>query len=118
MKTLVLGASEKRERYANRAVRMLVSHGYEVIAIGKKAGKIDTVTIQVAFPQEAAVDTVSVYLNPDNQTEYFDKIVKLSPRRVIFNPGSENKAFENHLNKHQIATERACTLVLLSTNQF
>lgn len=118
MKTLVLGASTNEDRYANKAVRMLVENGHEVVAVGRMAGSIGDVTIEKGQPMIADVDTVTLYIGPFFQSEISDYVVKLNPRRVIFNPGTENPEFQQLLESKDIVAEEACTLVLLRTGQF
>jgi predicted CoA-binding protein len=116
--TLVLGASENAERYSNKAIRMLRKFGHEVVAVGVHAGKVEDVDILTQIPEGLKPDTVTVYLNPQIQKTYYDSIQALKPRRVIFNPGTENADFEQALEAKGIAPVEACTLVLLSTHQF
>lgn len=118
MTTLVLGASENPSRYANKAVRLLRAHKHEVFAIGRESGYIDEVEIQTVFPQNVEVDTVTLYLNPTHQKDFYQRIIHLKPRRIIFNPGTENDEFEKLAQQQGIQTEEACTLVLLNTNQY
>jgi len=117
-KTLVIGASEKTDRYANKAVRMLQEHSVPVIAFGNKAGQINDTVISTEFPTDNDIHSVTLYLSAKNQPEYYDSIIELKPKRVIFNPGTENTEFEERLRKNGIETEIACTLVLLSTNSY
>ncbi len=118
MKTLVIGASHKPERYSYKAMNMLKAHGHTVEALGRRARHFEDWTIDEGKPHYESVDTVTLYLNPKNQQEYYQYIKDLQPRRVIFNPGTENAPFEQALAKEGILAERACTLVLLSTGQF
>jgi len=117
-KVLVLGASEKEERYSNKAVKMLVNKGYHVLAVGGRYGKIDDVDILTKIPSDHEIDTVTLYLNPKRQVSYYQQLINLSPRRVIFNPGTENKEFQNLLKKEEIKIQEGCTLVMLSTGLF
>lgn len=117
-KTIVLGASENPERYSNMAVKRLRAHEHEVIAIGKRQGRIGDVDIQDHKTDEKNVDTISVYLNPENQKEYEAYILDLHPKRIIFNPGAENESLASRAKALGIQPVDACTLVLLSTNQF
>ena len=117
-KTLVIGASEKIDRYANKAVRMLQNHSVPVVAFGNRAGEINGTIISTEFPTEKDIHTVTLYLSARNQTGYYDKIINLKPKRVIFNPGTENFEFEKQLKENGIESEIACTLVLLSTNSY
>ena len=117
-KTLVLGASENPERYSNKAILKLLSKGQEVVAIGKKAGKVSNVEIQTQPVKTDDIDTVTLYLNPDHQKPYYDYIVSLKPRRIIFNPGAENDDLERIAVKEGIEMLEACTLVMLSTGQY
>jgi len=117
-KTVVLGASENPARYSNMAVKRLRTHGHEVVAIGRQAGRIDDVTIQKEQTEEQDVDTVTVYLNPMHQQQYEEYILKLHPKRIIFNPGAENDALAQKAAQQGIEPIAACTLVLLATNQF
>ncbi|MCX7547606.1 CoA-binding protein [Xanthomarina sp. F1114] len=117
-KTLVLGASLKAERYSNIAVSRLKQSGYQVVAIGLKQGSIEGVAIDTDLMPYKNIHTVTLYLNPKNQVTYYDYILSLKPKRVIFNPGTENSEFYNILKMNNIDFEVACTLVLLSTNQY
>ena len=117
-KTLVLGASLKRERYSNIATNRLVNHGHETIPVGLRVGKLAGQTILTGTPMVEEVDTVTLYLNPKRQVEYYDYILSLQPKRIIFNPGTENPALIALAQKAGIKTEIACTLVLLATNVY
>ena len=118
MKTLVIGASHKPERYSNIAMNLLRKYAHETVALGRKERKFNDWHILEGQPTLENIDTITLYLNPGNQKDYYQYIKNLQPRRVIFNPGTENEAFENDLEKAGIETERACTLVLLNTGQY
>ncbi len=117
-KTLVLGASLKPNRYSNYAVQRLVANAVETVAFGLRTGQISGVDIETTLVPYKDVHTVTLYLNPKRQIAYYDYIVSLHPKRVIFNPGTENPEFYAILKANGIAYEVACTLVLLSTNQY
>lgn len=117
-KTLVIGASIKDYRYSNMAIRNLTAHGEEVVAIGLRNGKVAGVEIETGFPDYKNVHTVTLYLNAHRQEQYYDYIISLKPKRVIFNPGAENHEFVRILKENDIVFENACTLVMLSTDQF
>jgi len=116
--TLVIGASTNPARYSYIAVSRLRSYNHAVIAFGVKSGRVEDVEIETTWNPHWKVDTVTLYLNPANQVAYYDQIIALKPRRVIFNPGTENMEFSDLLNKAGIATEIACTLVLLSLGEY
>lgn len=118
MKTLVLGASTNKERYSYKAIHNLVDKSHQVVAIGSKKGMAFDILIETDKIDFHAIDTVTIYLNPKAQEEYYDYILSLKPRRVIFNPGTENPAFFKLLEVNNIQYEVACTLVLLATNQY
>lgn len=117
-KTLVLGASLNPARYSFLAVNKLLAHNHEVVAIGKRTGTIQNVTIATETTDAKDIDTVTLYLNPTNQVPYYNYLLSLKPRRIIFNPGSENSELEERAAKEGIKVQEACTLVLLSTNQY
>ncbi|SHG47697.1 hypothetical protein SAMN05444372_106119 [Flavobacterium micromati] len=117
-KTLVLGATTKPERYAFKAVNMLVDKGHSVLALGQNAGEVAGIKIQTKAIPLKNIDTVTLYLNPMRQRDYYNYIVDTKPKRVIFNPGTENPEFYQLLKLNDIKVEVACTLVLLSTNQY
>jgi predicted CoA-binding protein len=117
-KTLVIGASLKVERYSNIAIKRLRSYNHPVKAFGLKPGKVGDVTIDTELIDYDAIDTVTLYLNPKRQEDYYDYIISLKPKRVIFNPGTENPEFYKLLKENSIEFEVACTLVLLATNQY
>lgn len=116
--TLVLGASLKEQRYSNIAIHRLVKYGHDVKAFGLRKGDVEGVTIDTELINYAAIDTITLYLNPKRQVEYYDYIIGLKPRRVIFNPGTENPELYVLLLENNIEYEVACTLVLLGTNQY
>ncbi|MCB0448110.1 MAG: CoA-binding protein [Gelidibacter sp.] len=117
-KTLVFGASTNPQRYSYFAIERLKHFGHEVVAFGLKEGNVAGVTIDTELQQYKDLDTVTLYLNPQRQEEYYDYIISLQPKRVIFNPGTENLEFYKLLKENHIDFEVACTLVLLSTNQY
>lgn len=118
MKTLVIGASVHPERYSFLAVDSLLQHGHEVVALGGHKDNIGNVKIETEKLPFENVHTVTMYLNPIRQKEYYDYVIRLKPQRVIFNPGAENNEFFDLLEKANIPFEAACTLVLLATNQY
>lgn len=118
MKTLVIGATTNKERYSYKAIHNLVGKSHQVVAIGAKKGMALDITIETEKIPFKGVDTVTLYINPTVQREYYDYIISLQPRRVIFNPGTENPEFYTLLDENKIQYEVACTLVLLATNQY
>ena len=116
--TLVIGASIKPERYSNKAINMLIDNDINVKAIGVKPGEVRGVTIEKDLISFDDIHTVTMYVNPKIQVNYYDYILDLKPKRVLFNPGTENLEFQEILEKNNIEVENACTLVLLSTNQY
>lgn len=117
-KTLVVGASLKTDRYSNMAVNKLQDNGHEVVAYGFADGNINSVKIDTSMLKYEGIDTITMYLSPIRQKAYYDYIISQKPNRVIFNPGTENPDFYKTLTDHDIEVEVACTLVLLSTNQY
>ncbi|MCK0158368.1 CoA-binding protein [Cellulophaga sp. F20128] len=118
LKTLVFGASLKPNRYSNLAVRKLLEKNIKTVAFGKASGAILDVQIKDNLMDIQNIHTVTLYLNPTRQEEYYQDIIKLNPKRVIFNPGTENPAFYKLLEKSGIQVLEACTLVLLATDQY
>jgi len=96
----------------------LRAHRHEIIAVGRRAGEVNGIDILTGTPPIENLDTVTLYLNPSNQEPYLDYIISLHPRRIIFNPGTENPKLEELAQKNGIQTEEACTLVMLSTGQY
>jgi len=117
-KTLVLGASANPTRYSYLAVNKLREHKHPVVAIGRKTAIVADIPVQSETSPIQDLDTVTMYLNPVNQKNYYDYILDQHPKRVIFNPGAENLEFEKILQEKGIQTVEACTLVLLSTGQY
>ena len=117
-RTLVIGASENPARYSNLAIQSLRSHGHGVTALAKRVGSVSDVAIQTEFPKGEYFHTVTMYVGPLHQTEYFESIVELRPERVIFNPGTENLELEELLERNGIEAIEGCTLVMLNTGQY
>ncbi|MCF6356619.1 MAG: CoA-binding protein [Draconibacterium sp.] len=117
-KTLVIGGSENPARYSNMAIRALRKNDVEVVSIAKRVGKVLDVEIQTNFPKDENIHTVTMYIGAQRQPEYYNQLLELKPKRVIFNPGAENDYFTEILENKGIETIVGCTLVMLSTGQF
>ncbi|GAA4805088.1 CoA-binding protein [Olivibacter ginsenosidimutans] len=118
MKTLILGATTNPTRYAYLAAHCLVAAGHEIVNIGIKKGTVAGVPIQAAAAPLADIDTVTLYVGPKLQQQYYDYLIKTKPKRIIFNPGTENPELVALAEENGIAAVFACTLVLLSTGQY
>jgi predicted CoA-binding protein len=117
-KTLVLGASPNPSRYSYMAIQRLRAHDHPVVAVGKRMGQVAGVDISKELVTDQDVDTVTLYLNPKNQEEYYDYILDLHPKRIIFNPGTENDELIKKAKENNIQPVIACTLVMLGTGQY
>lgn len=117
-KTIVLGATPNPSRYSYLATKMLKQKGYEVLPIGIKKGEIEGIEIINTPPQLEAVDTITLYLNPELQKEYYDYIFSLNPKRIIFNPGTENFELMKMAKDKGIETVFACTLTMLAVGNY
>jgi predicted CoA-binding protein len=117
-KTLVFGASLKPHRYSYIAIRRLVDAGVETVGFGLRQGIVRGVQVQTSLEGIRDIHTVTLYMNPGRQEPFYSEIIRLSPRRVIFNPGTENPEFYALLVKEGIEVEVACTLVMLSMGEY
>lgn len=117
-RTLIIGASSNPSRYAYLAAQKLRSYGHPVLLLGRRKGFALGDEIHLEKKEWEDVDTVTLYINPSHQPEYYDYIVSLNPKRVIFNPGTENPEFKNILLDKNIVPIEACTLVMLSIGQY
>ena len=116
--TLVVGASEKSMRYSNMAVKLLTDFEHSVYAYGLRKGMINDVEINTEWPKTENFNTITMYIGPQNQTVYYDKIIALNPQRVIFNPGTENDELAEKLREKGVEVVENCTLVMLNTGVF
>ena len=117
-KTLVIGASSNPSRYSYLAVQKLSALQYPVVALGAHEGAIGSTVIETQSKPFDHIDTVTLYLHPAKQAQYYDYIFSLQPKRIIFNPGAENEIFAQAAAQKGITAINACTLVLLSTGQY
>ena len=117
-KTVVLGATSKPEKYAFKAISLLVEKGHSVIAIGQNAGEVAGVKIKTKAIPLKNIDTITLYLNPARQRDYYNYIVEAKPKRVVFNPGTENPELYQLLELNGFQVEVACTLVLLTLSHY
>ena len=117
-KTLVLGASANPERYSYKAINSLTAKEHAVVAIGQKEAEVAGVKVHTKQIPLKNIDTVTLYLNPARQRDYYNYIISLQPKRVIFNPGTENPEFYQLLKVNNIRVDIACTLVMLAANQY
>lgn len=117
--TLVLGASPKPDRFAYKAVRSLQRRDIPVIAIGRKDADLDGIKIRKGKPKDIGpVHTVTLYLNPKNQEEYYDYIISLEPSRIIFNPGTWNPGLADLAHSRGIEVVEGCMLIMLNSSKF
>lgn len=117
-KTLILGASTNKTKYSYLVANKLVRKGYPIVNVGRKQGEVAGVQLELPEKVYEDIDTVTIYVNPVNQLHYYDYVLATKPKRVIFNPGAENREFETLLQENGIETINACTLVMLNTNQY
>jgi len=117
-KTVVLGATPDPSRYAYKAANMLTQHGHEIIPVGIKKGEVAGKEILNGKPSIKDVDTITLYVGPQNQKELYDYILSLKPKRIIFNPGTENDELISLAEQHNIEPVIACTLVMLSVGDY
>lgn len=117
-KTLVLGASENPSRYSYLAINRLKAHNHPIVAVGRKETEVAGISISKTPVPAEGVDTVTLYLNPTHQKEYYDYILNLQPKRIIFNPGTENPELMKMARQKGIEPVVACTLVMLATGQY
>lgn len=118
-KVLLLGASTNPERYAYMAAKLLLQKSYEVILVGIKAGNLNSTKIETDKNKIFLdIDTITLYVGAKNQSEWYEYILKTNPRRIIFNPGTENPELYEKAKQQGIECIEACTLVLLRTGQF
>jgi len=117
-KTLILGATPDTSRYANLAANRLVQRGHTIVNVGIKTGEVAGVPIEKPEAIHDDIDTITLYLGPLNQPPLYDYIINTHPKRIIFNPGTENTELRKLANENGIETEYACTLVMLSIGQY
>lgn len=119
-KTIIIGASPNPDRVAFQAAGMLKANGHEFIPVGIKEGDVlgQKILSQVQMKEIPGVDTVTLYIRADLQSTWYSDILNLKPRRIIFNPGTENPEFETLAKENGVEATEACTLVLLSTGQY
>ncbi|MEO8884933.1 MAG: CoA-binding protein [Mucilaginibacter sp.] len=117
-KTLVLGATPNSARYAYLAANRLVSHGHSIVNVGIKTGEVAGVPIEKPEVIHNDIDTITLYVGPQNQPQLYNYILATNPKRIIFNPGAENEELKRMATEQGIETEEACTLVLLSIGQY
>jgi predicted CoA-binding protein len=117
-KTLVLGATPNPGRYAYLAMNALKKHGHEAVPVGIRSGEVAGQTILQGMPAVPDVDTVTLYIGPQRQPDYYDYILSLKPKRIIFNPGTENPELETLAQANGIETVEGCTLVMLTIGKY
>jgi predicted CoA-binding protein len=117
-KTLIFGASTNPARYSYLVANKLARKGYPIVNVGRKKGEVAGVEIEPPEHIYDDIDTITVYVGPQNQSSYTDYILKTKPKRVIFNPGAENPDFAAQLQEQGVETIEACTLVMLNTGQY
>lgn len=119
-KTMIVGATTNKGRYAYLAAEMLNDYNHEIVPIGIKRGEVlgKEILDLKQKPEVEGIDTITLYIGPNHQPEWYDYLLSLKPKRIIFNPGTENREFEQQASKHGIEALQACTLVMLRSHQY
>lgn len=117
-KTLILGATPNQGRYAYAAANRLVKSGHSIVNVGLKSGEVAGVPIEKPEEIHSDIDTITLYVGPQNQPPLYNYILATHPKRIIFNPGTENAELRRMANERGIETEYACTLVMLSIGEY
>lgn len=117
-RTLVIGASPNPMRFSYKMVKSLLRHDYEAVAVGIRQGEIGDIKIQTGKPKLHKIHTVSLYIGPKRQPEYYDYILSLKPKRIIFNPGTINKEFMKMAEKKGIEVVEDCALVMVASGNY
>ncbi|AIM35631.1 CoA-binding protein [Sphingobacterium sp. SG20118] len=117
-KTLIIGASTNPDRYSYKAALKLRKYGHDIVNIGLKKGEVAGVEIEKIGDIHQDIDTITLYVSANNQKSFYDYILATNPKRIIFNPGTENPELVGLAEKLGILTDNSCTLVLLSTGQY
>lgn len=118
LKTLVIGASTNPQRFSYLAIKSLVKHNIDVVAIGLKLGEVDGIQIMVGKPELTDIHTITLYLNAEHQRGYLDYLISLKPNRIIFNPGTENGELIKLARENKIDLVFDCTLVMLNNGSY
>lgn len=119
-KTVIIGATPDRSRYAYLAAQMLTEYGHDIVPLSIKKGEVfgkEILDLRKKPPVDN-VDTVTLYIGPQNQPEWYDYILSLNPKRIIFNPGTENDDLEKMAEQKGIEAVEGCTLVMLRSRQY
>ncbi len=116
--TLVVGASDKSMRYSYMAVNLLNDYNHKIFAYGLRKGIIGDIEIQTFWPESEVFDTITLYIGPQNQTSYYERLLQLNPKRVIFNPGTENEELASLFREKGVEVVENCTLVMLNSGLF
>jgi len=117
-KTMIIGATPNPSRYANKAATRLVYTGHRIVNVGIKKGEAAGQPIEAPGKIHDDIDTITLYVGPANQKDLYDYILQTKPKRLIFNPGAENRELYNLAQENGIEPINACTLVMLATNQY
>ncbi|WP_116124779.1 CoA-binding protein [Lewinella sp. IMCC34183] len=116
--TLILGATPNPTRYAYLAAERLTARGHPIVPVGIKTGKVFGQEILNGKPDVPAIDTVTLYLSARHQPEYYDWLLRVAPRRIIFNPGTENPELSRLAREAGIEAVAGCTLVMLAGGNY
>ncbi len=117
-KTLVVGASEKPQRYSNKAIRKLLRYGNEVVPLAPRPGQVAGVPFVTGYPEVKDIHTITLYIGPARQTAFYEYLLSLKPKRIIFNPGTENDIFIQKAQAQGVETIQDCTLIMLDTGMY
>ncbi len=118
LKTVVLGASPNHSKFSYKCIKSLLRHGYDAVPVGKKGGQIEGMDILTGQPEIEDVHTISLYLNASKQVEYYDYILSLNPKRIIFNPGTHNQDFIDRVKEQGIEVKSDCALLMLNSGTY
>ncbi len=119
-KTVIIGATTNKGRYAFMAAERLKGANIDFVPIGIKKGEVFGKSILPIRekPMVSDVHTVTMYIGSQNQHEWYNYILSLKPQRILFNPGTENEAFQNMARQQNVEVVEGCTLVMLGVGTY
>jgi len=110
----IIGASNQREKFGNKAVRAYVAHGHSVYPVNLRERSIEGVpAFRPILDIPVKLDATLMYVPPEVTIKLLSAIARKGPGKLYFNPGSEDDAAIARAHELGLEPLLACAIVAI-----
>jgi uncharacterized protein len=115
----VIGASNDRRKFGNRAVRAYQQQGYTVIPINPHESEVEGLkAYRSVLDVPGPIDMASFYVQPEVGEQVIGEVARKQIPEVWLNPGAESEALLTRAMELQLRPIVACSIVAIGQNPY